>query len=235
MVKTPHNPFEEISVSRSRSLFPVTLALVATFSLSGCLAREDDDRPRVAETSVIQPGGPGEEAATVAPGTEAEEAGFTHDDVAFVQMMIPHHAQALTMSELAPSRAQSRAVKAMARRILAAQRPEILTMGAWLRARNIDVPTSHEDAAEFDHGAHGHALMHGMLTEEQLAALRAARGAEFDRLFLEGMIQHHQGAIDMADAVLKAGEDVQVNELATEIVTGQGAEIQRMRTILTEL
>lgn len=219
----------------TRSVLPATLLLACTPVLAGCLDKEDDDRPQVGTSSVVQPGGPGEEARTVGPDAEAAEPRFAHDDVAFVQMMIPHHAQALTMSRLAPSRAQAPAVKAMARRILAAQRPEILTMAAWLRARNIEVPTAHGDAAEFDHGAHGHASMHGMLTEEQLDALRAARGADFDRLFLEGMIQHHQGAIDMADAVLKAGEDVQVNELATEIVAGQGAEIRRMRAILAAL
>lgn len=220
---------------RTRSALPVTLVLTSALALSGCLEKEDDDRPRVGTSSVVQPGAPGEDSATLGPDARAAEQGFAHDDVAFVQMMIPHHAQALTMSELAPARAQSPAVKAMARRILAAQRPEILTMAAWLRARGIDVPTSEDEAAEFDHGAHGHASMHGMLTAEQLDALRAARGADFDRLFLEGMIQHHQGAVDMSDAVLKAGEDVQVNELASEIATGQVAEIGRMQAILDGL
>lgn len=220
---------------RTRSVLPVTLLLVCTPVLAGCLPKEDDDRPHAGTSSVLQPGGPGEDARTVGADAQAPEARFAHDDVAFVQMMIPYHAQALTMSRLAPQRAQSPAVKAMARRILASQRPEILTMAAWLRARNIEVPTAQDDPAEFDHGAHGHASMHGMLTTQQLAALRAASGADFDRLFLEGMIQHHQGAIEMADAVLRDGEDVQVNELASEVVTGQGAEIERMRTMLGSL
>jgi uncharacterized protein (DUF305 family) len=203
--------------------------------LGGCLAKEDDDRPDVAGPAVIQPGGPGEEAATLAPGETAAQAEHAHDDVAFMQMMIPHHAQALTMSQLARTRAASPAVKAMARRILAAQRPEILTMGAWLADRGLAVPGADDEASDFDHGEHGHATMHGMLSEEQMHALEEASGAEFDRLFLEGMIQHHQGAIDMADVVAVKGTDVQVTEIANDIVVGQAAEIERMRTLLAQL
>jgi uncharacterized protein (DUF305 family) len=184
---------------------------------------------------VIQPGGPGEPASTVEPGTTAEHADFAHDDVAFMQMMIPHHAQALTMSELARTRAESPAVRSLARRILAAQRPEILTMSGWLADRNIAVPSATDDPADFDHGEHGHDTMHGMLTDEQMQELRSARGPEFDRLFLRGMIQHHQGAITMADPIATAGTDVQVTEIANEIVSGQGAEIDRMRDLLAAL
>lgn len=222
-------------MSRSLSVLPVTSVLLAALALSGCLAKEDDDRPRVGTPSVVQPGGPGEDAATVGPDVRASPAQAAHGDIAFVQMMIPHHAQALTMCALAPGRAQSPAVKAMARRILAAQRPEILTMAAWLEARDLDVPTAADSASEFDHGAHGHDALHGMLSEDQLDALRAARGADFDRLFLTGMIQHHQGALDMAEAVQRSGADVQVEELASEILVGQDAEIGRMRAILGSL
>jgi uncharacterized protein (DUF305 family) len=231
-----HKPLEEFSVSRSRSLPPAVLAVAWAVALGGCVEREDAGRPETGSSpAVVQPGGPGEAASTVEPGATAEHADFAHDDVAFMQMMIPHHAQALTMSELARTRAASPAVRSLARRILAAQRPEILLMSAWLADRALAVPSATDDPADFDHGEHGHATMHGMLTEDQMQQLRAARGPEFDRLFLRGMIQHHQGAISMADPVATDGSDVQVTELANEIVTGQGAEIDRMRDLLGEL
>lgn len=220
---------------RSRSLPPAVLAVVAALVLSGCVEKQSAERPESTSPAVIQPGGPGDAASTVEPGATAEHADFAHDDVAFMQMMIPHHAQALTMSELARTRAESLAVTSLARRILAAQRPEILVMSAWLTDRNLAVPSATDDPADFDHGEHGHDTMHGMLTEDQMQELRFARGREFDRLYLRGMIQHHQGAITMADPVAAEGTDVQVTELANEIVTGQGAEIDRMRELLAEL
>lgn len=228
-----------LSTVRPRRRPPAALlagvVLVAPL-LGGCLEKEDDARPEVASSpAVIQPGGPGEGSSTLAPGETAAQAEHAHDDVAFMQMMIPHHAQALTMSQLARTRAQAPAVRAMARRILAAQRPEILTMGAWLADRDLAVPSASDEPADFDHGEHGHATMHGMLSAEQMQALEDASGAEFDRLFLEGMIQHHQGAIDMADVVAVKGSDVQVTEIANDIVVGQAAEIERMRTLLARL
>lgn len=226
-------------MSRSRSLSPavltVALALAAP-TLSGCLEHEDDAGGGPGSgPAVIQPGGPGEDASTLATDATVDRGDVAHDDIAFVQMMIPHHAQALTMSELAPGRAQSRRVKALARRILAAQRPEILAMGAWLTEQGVAVPSAADDPSAFDHGEHGHASMHGMLTDEQLHALEDATGAEFDRLFLEGMIQHHNGAIAMADAVAERGSDVRVTEMAEEMVIGQGAEVDRMEELLAQL
>lgn len=226
-------------MSPSRSLSPAVLAAVLALTapaLSGCLEHEDDARPGSgASPVVLQPGGPGEDASTLAPGSEVDHGEVAHDDIAFVQMMIPHHGQALTMARLAPARADSREVKALARRILAAQRPEILTMAAWLTEQGVAVPAASDDPAAFDHGEHGHASMHGMLTDEQLHALEDATGADFDRLFLEGMIQHHRGAIEMADAVAKRGTDVRVTEMAEEMVIGQGAEVDRMEELLTQL
>ncbi|HVK27478.1 MAG TPA: DUF305 domain-containing protein [Nocardioides sp.] len=226
-------------MSRSRSLSPAVLAValaLAAPSLSGCLEHEDDARAEAGSSpAVIQPGAPGEDASTLAADAEADHGEVAHDDIAFVQMMVPHHAQALTMSKLAPTRAESPRVKALARRILAAQRPEILAMAAWLTEQGVAVPSASDDPGAFDHGEHGHASMHGMLTDEQLHALEDATGAEFDRLFLEGMIQHHEGAIEMADAVAKRGSDVRVAEMAEEMVIGQGAEVDRMEELLARL
>ncbi|WP_215813694.1 DUF305 domain-containing protein [Pimelobacter sp. 30-1] len=234
-------------MSRSRSSLrrarvAAVVAFLAVLS-SACQGQSDDppgSGPRTALTPssappVLQPGAPGEAGTTADPGTTAEQAGAAHDDIAFMQMMIPHHAQALTMSRLAPRRAASPEVKAMARRILGAQGPEILTMAAWLRDRNLAVPTAEDDPDAYDHGKHGHATMHGMLTAAELRALRRARGAAFDRLYLAGMIRHHEGAIAMADVVAVKGTDVLVAELAGDIVVGQQAEIDRMRVLLADL
>ncbi|NYI99354.1 uncharacterized protein (DUF305 family) [Nocardioides thalensis] len=230
-------------MSRSRSSSPALLALASTVCalslvLGGCTDPEAErDEPQADSSSpkVIQPGAPGEDASTVGADETVDQGGAAHDDVAFMQMMIPHHAQALAMSKLAPSRASSPEVKAMARRILAAQRPEIITMAAWLTDRGVAVPKATDDPADYDHGEHGHDTMHGMLTAAQMRELRAASGREFDRLFLTGMIQHHEGAIAMADAVATGGTDVQVTEIANDIVIGQGAEIGRMRELLRGL
>ena len=157
---------------------------------------------------------------------------FNHSDIAFVQMMIPHHGQALEMARLARRYAVDDGVRTLAARIRAAQGPEILTMASWLEAEDVEVPRAGDPAEEYDHGEHGHDPMRGMLTGAQMHRLAAARGAEFDRLFLQGMIQHHQGAIEMADAVAVGGSAVLVSELAADVKATQAAEISRMRELL---
>jgi len=141
-------------------------------------------------------------------------------DIAFAQMMIPHHEQAVVMSQYALTNTENAQVLALAQEILDAQGPEIEQMNAIL--------------ARFDAGMGGHGghTMAGMLTEDELTSLQAARGAEFDRLFLAGMIAHHVGAIEMADDVLAAGADPEVRALAETIVAGQQAEIEVMQKLL---
>lgn len=234
----PTTPSTTPTTIRPRSSRPARAALglatlVAMGGLAACSA--DADPPSSGRSGVVQPGRPGEASSTLGADASAEHAEVAHDDVAYVQMMIPHHQQALTMSRLAPSRASSPAVKAMAARILASQGPEILTMAAWLDAHDVSVPRATDAPSAYDHGEHGHASMHGMLTAAQLDELRAARGARFDRLYLEGMIGHHEGAITMADEVAVKGSDVQVAEMAADVITGQQAEIERMRQVLAAL
>ena len=182
---------------------------------------------------VLLPGEPGEAAATATAVPELPESGFNHSDVAFVQMMIPHHAQALEMARLAAKHAVDPGVRRMAARVRAAQGPEIVMMSSWLADRNLDVPARDDDPREFDHGAHGHDPMTGMLTEQQLARLAAARGERFDRLFLRGMIAHHRGALEMATTAGSSGENVTVAELAGDIGATQLAEIARMEDLLS--
>jgi uncharacterized protein (DUF305 family) len=139
-----------------------------------------------------------------------------------VQDMILHHRQAVDMSLLAPSRAGSDAVKRLAARINDVQELEIGTMTRWLRDQGQRVPGHHA----------GHQGMPGMATPEQLDRLRAAKGADFDRLFVELMINHHQGALVMANQVLSAGSHTTVQRLASDMYVEQAAEIRRMRQLL---
>jgi uncharacterized protein (DUF305 family) len=197
----------------------------------------EDDRT-AARSEIVQPGRPGEPMETLDPDTTLSSDPATLGDKLFVQMMVPHHAQALDMCELARTRASDEQVVAVARRIKGAQGPEILTMSSWLQSQGVEVPESMEDITghEGHHGHHGHEMtMPGMLTDREMRELRSARGAEFDRLFLKGMIQHHEGAVVMADSELTTGREQMALEMAGEIEAGQSAEIQRLREILAQL
>jgi uncharacterized protein (DUF305 family) len=227
--------------SHLKSTRLAALALASALLTAGCDAAQGDQDQAAgsaapeASVTVLQPGRPGEGAATVDPDEVRTEREWNHADVAFMQMMIPHHAQALEMSRLADNRAHDERVKALARRIQGAQGPEIMSMAAWLDVRNIDVPKAAEDPSSYDHGAHGHSEMAGMLTDEQMAQLEAADGRKFDQLFLKGMISHHRGAVEMAQTAATEGVDLQVAEMAADVAVGQAAEIQRMRELLSEL
>lgn len=142
-------------------------------------------------------------------------------DFRYVQMMIQHHAQALELTALVPSRASSASVKRLAERISAAQKPEIGAMEGWLT----------HNGGEKHAGGHDHAGMPGMATEAQLKELRAAEGKAFDKLFLQLMITHHQGAITMATEALSEGNNVQVEEMADDVIAQQTVEIDRMRAL----
>ena len=212
-------------------LIPLALVGVLVLGVGACssddqgASAERDDA--AAQSRILQPGRPGETNQTLDPDTTLDEAPWNDADAAFMQMMVPHHAQALEMAELAPTRARDAGVLALARRVEGAQGPEIRSMASWLTARELPVP---ESMADLGHG--GHSMpMAGMLTEDEMAELEAARGARFDRLFLAGMTQHHQGAVDMAGDELEEGSDQLALELAADISTGQLAEIRRMQDL----
>ncbi|MFY1594170.1 DUF305 domain-containing protein [Micromonospora sp. WMMD737] len=174
--------------------------------------------------AVIVPGRPGETAA-VRPAEELPDAtAARHNsmDVWFVRMMIPHHAQALEMAEMAGDRAGNPALRALAERIRASQGPEIGLMRGWLQARGLSTEVA----------GHDHDGMRGMQTPEAIRQLAAARGAEFDRLFVRMMTEHHQGAVQMATDLLKVGADLTLAEFANSVATEQTVEIDRMRELL---
>jgi uncharacterized protein (DUF305 family) len=156
-------------------------------------------------------------------------ARYTRADVEFMQMMIAHHAQAIVMARMAEANGANPQVLKLSRKIDQSQIPEILIMQDWLRRNGQVAP----DTASW------HTVrMEGMLSDDELAALSAARGVQFDRLFLVGMIKHHAGAIKMVDDLFKtpgAGQEVDANVFANDVVTAQTAEIGIMRRLLAQL
>jgi len=161
---------------------------------------------------------------------------YSDADVDFMSGMIPHHAQAVVMAGWAPSHGARQDVAILCERIVVGQRDEIETMRTWLRDRGLPVP----DATSTRHrmkmnGVEHDMLMPGMLSDEEMAALDRARGPEFDRLFLNGMIKHHQGAIDMVDVLFGsygAAQDETVFKFATDVYADQSTEINRMHKML---
>ncbi|RZJ02641.1 MAG: DUF305 domain-containing protein [Brevundimonas sp.] len=198
---------------------------------------------------IFQPGAPGAPARVISSeqALALSRSTFTAADVAFMQHMIMHHAQAVEMVGLLETRGANPTVQMMGRRIAQSQQAEMALMRDWLteRGQPVEMPgmSSH---AGMDHSAHaGHAMpasdtpiMPGMLSPAQMQTLAAANGPAFDRLFLQGMIQHHQGALDMVQALLAnagAAEDTLLSDFTASVVADQSAEILRMQSILSDL
>ena len=152
---------------------------------------------------------------------------FNPADVEFLQGMIPHHAQAIEMADLATNRAGSASVKDLAARIRAAQQPEIDTMTGWLRDWGKKVPST-EHGASMDMGDGDM----GMMSNAEMSDLRADQGSEFDTMFLEMMVRHHEGAVAMAENELNDGKFVQAKALAQTIIDAQESEITQMNQLL---
>lgn len=185
------------------------------FPLMGCAA-----------TAVPPPGG------TAVPAPVASTAAA---DFQFVRGMIEHHAQALAMTALVPERSSRSAIRLLAERLDVSQRDEIAQLRDWLTRRGEPAPS---DATREHDPSHSHGSMPGMRTPEQLARLKATRAAEFDRLFLEHMIAHHEGALVMIRelfAVPGAGQDPEIFRFASEIETDQRIEITRMQQMLAAM
>ena len=153
-------------------------------------------------------------------GTSANSAtDFSGADIMFAQMMIPHHQQAVDMGTLAETRASSPEVKALAATIKAEQAPEITQMKTWLTIAGSSMEMGHDMG------------MGGMLSDDEFKALENATGAEFDKLFLEGMIAHHEGAIDMAQMIVESN-NTEAKALAAAIISSQTEQIEYMRGLL---
>lgn len=203
-------------------------AALALAGLAACTGDASENAAPSDTAPVIVPGRPGEPASTIPPGqaTPPPSTPPNATDVQFVQNMIVHHQQALDMANLVPQRSARDDVKRFADRVLDSQRVEIDAMNDWLRRHG-------HPTIDPEHGGHGqHAGMPGMATPAQLDTLRAASGPEFDRLFLQLMITHHEGALTMAGQAQTHGRDVRVQELADDVIVGQTDEINTMRAML---
>lgn len=184
--------------------------------------------------AIVQPGAPGEAGRVISAGEAADLSAIRHTpaDVQFMQGMIGHHAQALEMSALVPSRTTNEDIRKLAQRIEISQADEISMMREWLQGRGAQVPDEHA------HHAHGAALMPGMLTAEEIKRLAAATGAEFDELFLAGMIKHHEGALTMVQELFGkpgAGQEPDIFAFASDVDADQRMEIDRMGALLVRL
>ena len=176
-------------------------------------------------------------AAIAAARADSARLPWTAADAHFMTAMIGHHAQALVMARMAPTHGASNAVRILAERIENGQEDEIRTMQQWLADRQLPVPEAAPGATTMNGHTHG-MLMPGMLTDAQMRELDAARGAEFDRLFLLYMIQHHRGAVSMVKELFGthgAGQDETVFRFATDVNVDQSTEIARMQQMLADM
>lgn len=184
---------------------------------------------------VVQPGAPGKPTRTLPPTTRATLPPASPADVQFMQGMIIHHAQAVDMTALIESHTENRDVTSLGARISRSQSDEIRFMKRWLASRGQPTSPAMADMPHMNM-SHGHmGLMPGMLSPEQMEALRKARGQEFDNLFLTGMIQHHGGALTMVKDLFDtagAGQDAELFNFATDVDSGQRAEIRIMQSML---
>ena len=196
--------------------------------LASCSSEPEDEEP-----PVVQLASPGQtnRVLTEEEASNLDAPEYTDADLTFVQSMIPHHAQALEMTELVEERTSRADIPLLAERIEISQRDEIALLERWLTDRGQRIPDAHSHHE-------GMGLMPGMLTDEQLAQLENATGAEFDQLFLQSMIYHHEGAVVMVNDLLTGGEggqEPEVFQLAQHIDSDQQIEIARMNSLLRQL
>jgi uncharacterized protein (DUF305 family) len=181
----------------------------------------------------------GDSAAAARARADSVRHPYIQADIDFMSHMIGHHAQAIAMAHMAPTHGASPSVRVLADRIINAQQDEILTMQTWLRDRHEPVPEANPAGMKMMMGGVEHVmLMPGMLTEEQMKQLDAARGPEFDRLFLTFMMQHHRGAVSMVKELFDtygAGQDETVFKFASDVNVDQTTEIARMDKMLIAL
>jgi len=215
-------------------------ALICLLSLSTNAQQPDPNGQPV----VVQPGAPGQPSRILPPSTRATLPSLSAKDVEFMQGMIMHHAQAVEMVALFDSRTTNKGLRLLGARISHSQSEEMKFMERWLEARGQPASMAMPKASGMDHMnmpgmkmSSRPILMPGMLTPEQMDALRKAKGAEFDRLFLTGMIKHHGGALTMVKDLFDtagAGQDADLFNFATDVDSGQRAEIRIMQKMLGE-
>ena len=216
--------------------------VVVAVVLGGCSGESEPAADEAITTgepapNIVQPGAPGEPARTLTPEELAElkPPTYTESDVRFMQGMIHHHAQALWMTDLVPTRSTRRSIRLLARRISASQEAEIAQIREWLETRDEEVPK--QPGAHVQAHGTGMTTMPGMLTEPQRQRLADASGTTFDRLFLRYMIQHHRGALTMVDRLYTSGGGLEpaADAFARSVDSDQAIEITRMEQLLARI
>lgn len=202
-------------------------------------AQQGDTNP---QPVIVQPGAPGQRSQVLPASTRAKLPPLSAKDIEFMQGMIMHHSQAVEMTALIGDRTTNEKLRLLGSRISHSQADEMRYMERWLKVRG-EPTTMPMPAMDHSHHMPGmdmskhEMMMPGMLTKEQMEALKAAKGAEFDRLFLKGMIQHHKGALTMVDELFNtpgSGQDSELFNFATDVDSGQRAEIRIMESMLGE-
>jgi uncharacterized protein (DUF305 family) len=213
-----------------RVRYPIAAILLTVATGASCRSAA----PAAGSPPIVQPGAPGQATRVIAAAqaSDLSQVQYTGADIKFMQGMIGHHAQAIEMVALAASRTASDDLRKLALRIDVSQKDEMQMMRDWLQARGQQVPDARA------HHMMGATLMPGMLTPEEMERLAAATGAGFDRLFLEGMIKHHAGAIAMVHNLFNtegAGQTPEIFAYASDVDADQRMEIDRMGSMLREL
>jgi uncharacterized protein (DUF305 family) len=221
------------------------LAQIATATLIGIAPTAASSQPVTSSqdhTNHANPPG-GDNKSIHQPTPEQRALGiyqpWSDADIDFMTGMIPHHAQAVIMAGWAASHGARKDIRILCERMVVGQADEILSMQTWLKDRDLPVPDGKSTRMRMKMGGIEHdMLMPGMLSDEEMAALDKARGTEFDRLFLSGMIKHHQGAIDIVDELFKAygaAQDDVIYKFASDVHADQTIEIEVMRKMLESM
>jgi uncharacterized protein (DUF305 family) len=211
-------------------------AVITVVGILACLSSLPVSAQQANPPVVVQPGAPGQPTKNLPSSTRATLPPHSPADVKFMQGMIMHHAQAVEMTALIRSHTNNEKLRSLGERISRSQSDEMKFMKTWLTARGepTSPPMTHMSGS---HTSSHQMHMPGMLTAKQMDALKKAKGEEFDRLFLQGMIQHHNGALIMVKELFDtagAGQDAELFSFATDVDSGQRAEIRSMQTLLGE-
>jgi uncharacterized protein (DUF305 family) len=239
---TPHR--RQVYLRRERKpkfgrVSPIARALLGSILMILVIPCASAHQNDPAQPVVVQPGAPGAPSKTLPSSTRATLPPRSPADVEFMQGMIHHHAQAVEMTAMIPSHTHNKDLGSLGARISSSQSDEIRFMKRWLAARgeSIPEPMPNMPGMNMDMSHHPMPLMPGMLTPQQMEALEKSNGVEFDRLFLVGMIQHHNGALTMVKDLFDtagAGQDAELFNFATDADNSQRAEIRIMETMLAK-
>ncbi|MFK0174522.1 DUF305 domain-containing protein [Streptomyces xanthochromogenes] len=221
--------------ARRPALMAVGAVAALAIALAGCGSSNGSEPDGSAMSGMNH--GPSNAASPNSPSSQAPSGSgaFNDADVTFAQQMIPHHQQALEMARLADGRAADPEVKGLAATIQKAQDPEIATMKGWLKTWGKPLPSASSSMGDMPGMHHGTSGTAGMMTDEDMAALKSAKGRDFDKKFAQLMIGHHQGAVTMAKDEQNNGTNPDAKKLAGNVIAAQNAEIEQMNKIVERL